>query len=51
MWLEVAAGSVGSESVSKCEAMDVLGLVIVEGEVDIPPIWDCEEVSGSDILR
>ena len=51
MGLEGAEGSVELESVSECKAMELLGLVVVEGEVDTPPIWDCEEVSGKDTPR
>ena len=36
---EEADGGVESELVSKCEAMDFPGLVAVEGDTDVPPVW------------
>ena len=45
---EGADGGVESELVLRCGRMDFPGLVAVEGVADVPPLWNCEEVSGMD---
>ena len=45
---EGVSGGVESELVFKWEIMDFRWLVAVEGDTDVPPVWNCEEVSGMD---